>query len=52
MIAAVNAFSGFGSFLQWAVASLASVVVAVLVTGYRWRAMTAAAPAFPAGRLD
>lgn len=47
----IFAIDGQGSPAQWAIAALASVVLAGLVTWYRWRAMVTAAPAYPAGRF-
>lgn len=34
----------------WAAMAIASILLAALFVAWRWRAMTAAAPAFPAGR--
>lgn len=51
-VPAIYAIDGQGTPEQWAVAALANLVVAALVTGYRWRAMVMAAPAFPAGRFN
>ncbi|MDL2358078.1 MAG: hypothetical protein QFF03_22735 [Pseudomonadota bacterium] len=51
LAAAVTAVGGDGSVAQWSAAATASVVTAGLFTWYRWRAMLAAPPAFPAGRL-
>lgn len=51
LFAAVLAVGGDGSVAQWSAATLAGLLVAGLFTWYRWRAMVAAPPAFPAGRL-
>lgn len=50
LVAAYQAASGKLAAQTWAAMALASVVLSVIFVGLRWRAMVAAAPAFPAGR--
>jgi hypothetical protein len=51
LASAIAAVSGGGSLAQWAIAAVACIVAAAVLTWYRWRAMVAAPPAYPAGRL-
>lgn len=42
---------GGASLAEWVVGSLTVTLIALAVVGWRWRAMVAAPPALPAGRL-
>lgn len=51
LMAAYQATSGKFTAMSWAEMGLAGVVLSAAFVGWRWRAMMAAPPAFPAGRF-